>query len=82
MSPYYPPDYDEPTHYYCPNCKATYAVPRVTVSCLVLHQPGSCCHYGERRIDGDDLRDPITPEQLAEWGRTLTGGDTSQMVDG
>jgi hypothetical protein len=50
VSPYFPEEAEIPP-YWCPNCKAWYLVPRVTVSCCVLHSPGDCCHMGETRVD-------------------------------
>ena len=44
--------------YICPICKKKYQRPTmdgslgtVTMSCGVLHAPGSCCHYKEELID-------------------------------
>jgi hypothetical protein len=38
---------------HCPKCDAFYKKPRsgaVTVACAVMHSPGDCCHYSERKI--------------------------------
>lgn len=48
--PYFPPLNEQGHTYWCPNCKAHYRVPPVTVSCCVAHPPGDCCHMGEERV--------------------------------
>lgn len=35
--------------YWCPNCRGWF-YPSL-VKCGVIHQPGQCCHIGERRKD-------------------------------
>jgi hypothetical protein len=49
--PYFPPESDADNEYWCPNCRMRYRVPRVRASCCVLHSPGSCCHYGETKVE-------------------------------
>lgn len=43
--------------YTCPICLRIYREqtdgPRI--SCLVLHEPGDCCHYGEQEIKPETL---------------------------
>lgn len=34
----------------CPGCGKWFISPRVGMSCLVLHPPGTCCHYGETEV--------------------------------
>jgi hypothetical protein len=37
--------------YTCPVCHDTYERQNPkTIQCLVIHSPGSCCHYGEKKI--------------------------------
>lgn len=45
--PYFPPRRE--TKYYCPNCKAWF-IPS-NISCTVLHEPGTCCHKYEEKIE-------------------------------
>jgi hypothetical protein len=51
IMPYFPPESDADNEYWCPNCRMRYRVPRVRASCCVLHSPGSCCHYGETKVE-------------------------------
>lgn len=55
--------YFEPTDttlvniYSCKGCKKIYhrQLGQVQVSCTVMHGAGSCCHYGERDVTGEQV---------------------------
>ena len=49
--------------YLCPNCRAWYQEGHL--QCAVKHSPGSCCHYGETRLQ----RDPDGHGHSDERGR-------------
>lgn len=38
--------------YTCTRCGKVYDQPYIGVSCLVLHSPSECCHYGETEVRG------------------------------
>ncbi len=42
---------------YYPICKEYYStqVGRVTISCSVDHAPGTCCHYGDKKISKEQV---------------------------
>jgi hypothetical protein len=39
----------------CSLCGDWYGVGPVQVSCTVLHSPGSCCHYGQTKVESPEL---------------------------
>jgi hypothetical protein len=50
---YFPPiEKATPRAEKCPGCGDWYLPQRgpVTVSCCVIHPPGSCCHMGETKV--------------------------------
>lgn len=55
----------------CPQCRRIYRVMRANSSCAVLHEPGECCHYGEREVtvvfmDGREVALPAPPSPAPE----------------
>lgn len=47
--PYFPKS-DLSYEYKCEGCGNWYKVTYPTVSCTVLHPPGTCCHYMEELV--------------------------------
>ena len=43
--------------YQCHKCKNSFhrQVGFMHVSCAVAHEPGDCCHYGERQVSTDQV---------------------------
>lgn len=50
--------------YRCPVCKGAYRAvgSERSTTCCVMHEPGTCCHYGE---------DPVTNEQIHKLEEVL-----------
>lgn len=48
--PYFPLKI-EGSAYKCPACGQWFWSGDATFSCCVLHEPGSCCHFGETKIE-------------------------------
>jgi hypothetical protein len=54
---YFPP-VPAPVPEKCPGCGAWYIRPSgVHVGCCVAHSPGTCCHFGETKVEA-----PLEPE--------------------
>jgi hypothetical protein len=56
--------------YRCGRCSKVFSgqVGRSRISCLVPHPPGSCCHYGERELNEQELAriaEALLPSGLA-----------------
>jgi hypothetical protein len=41
--------------YSCPICGDSYLRHRENISCLVMHQPGTCCHHSEETIEQEKI---------------------------
>lgn len=52
--------------YVCERCGCHFQ--RGALSCLVLHGPNECCHYGDKRLDANHQREPVI---CASCGWTL-----------
>jgi hypothetical protein len=56
--------------YTCPGCQGHFGVGSVTVSCAVLHAPGTCCHVGEHELEPGLVRlspAPVAPSERPRW---------------
>jgi len=52
--------------YRCPICEGVFQeqTSKVRISCLVNHPPGSCCHFGEKVITEEVLKELL--ERIGE----------------
>lgn len=48
--PYFPPDDFVETVYHCQGCGGWFKTIRNAVSCCVMHEPGTCCHFSELAV--------------------------------
>lgn len=49
------PQREQTIIYYCPICRGHYIPPPIPVSCCVVHAPGQCCHYGDRKLTKSEV---------------------------